>query len=163
MSREEYKDAIEVSVIFHEGQRMFAVPKQVEQQEPVALKPCWYESKEKTMCRKCGQVHAEAIPTAAQQPTQTDWEAVAADQAMTIALLKAELQEFANKEADAVEVALTESGWVWDGDQWQRPAQRKPLTDEEIDAIDQSMCGEREFYVAFARGIEAAHDIKEKP
>ena len=33
---------------------------QAERQEPV-LKPCWYESKEKTMCRKCGQVHAEAI------------------------------------------------------------------------------------------------------
>jgi hypothetical protein len=27
MSREEHKDAIEVSIIFHEGQRMFAVPK----------------------------------------------------------------------------------------------------------------------------------------
>ena len=36
MSREEYKGAIEVSIIFHEGQRMFAVPKQVAQQEPVA-------------------------------------------------------------------------------------------------------------------------------
>jgi len=36
-------------------------------QEPVELKPCWYESKEKTMCRKCGQVHAEAIPPAAQR------------------------------------------------------------------------------------------------
>ena len=36
MSREEYKDAIEVSVIFHEGQKMFAVPKQPAQQEPVA-------------------------------------------------------------------------------------------------------------------------------
>jgi hypothetical protein len=35
MSKEEYKDAIEVSVIFHEGQRMFAVPKQpAQQQEP---------------------------------------------------------------------------------------------------------------------------------
>jgi hypothetical protein len=32
----EYKDAIEVSVIFHEGQKMFAVPKQPAQQEPVA-------------------------------------------------------------------------------------------------------------------------------
>jgi hypothetical protein len=27
----------------------------------VALKPCGYESKETKMCRKCGQVHAEAI------------------------------------------------------------------------------------------------------
>ena len=32
-----------------------------EQGEPVALKPCGYESKETKMCRKCGQVHAEAI------------------------------------------------------------------------------------------------------
>ena len=31
------------------------------EQEPVALKPCWYESKQEKMCRKCGQVHAEAI------------------------------------------------------------------------------------------------------
>jgi hypothetical protein len=27
--KEEHKDAIEVSIVFHEGQRMFAVPKQV--------------------------------------------------------------------------------------------------------------------------------------
>jgi hypothetical protein len=34
---EEYKDAVEVSIIFHEGQRMFAVPKQpAPVQEPVA-------------------------------------------------------------------------------------------------------------------------------
>ncbi len=42
-----------------------APPAQPAKQEPV-LKPCWYESKEKTMCRKCGQVHAEATPPAAQ-------------------------------------------------------------------------------------------------
>jgi hypothetical protein len=37
MSREEHKDAIEVSIIFHEGQRMFAVPKHpAPAQEPVA-------------------------------------------------------------------------------------------------------------------------------
>ena len=41
------------------------------------------------------------------------------------------------------------------------PPQRKPLSDEEIDAIDQSMCGDREFYTVFARAIEAAHGIKE--
>jgi hypothetical protein len=36
-SKQEYKDAIEVSVIFHEGQRMLAVPKQpAPVQEPVA-------------------------------------------------------------------------------------------------------------------------------
>lgn len=36
--------------------------------EPVALKPCWYESKEKKMCCKCGQVHAEAIFDTRPQP-----------------------------------------------------------------------------------------------
>jgi hypothetical protein len=41
MSKEEYKDAIEVSVIFHEGQRMFAVPKQPAQQEPVTWGVDW--------------------------------------------------------------------------------------------------------------------------
>lgn len=61
----------------------------------------------------------EIMKRGAEQPAQTDWEAVAADQAMTIALLKAELQEFSEKQADSVEVALTESGWVG-------------LTDEEI-------------------------------
>jgi hypothetical protein len=34
--KEEHKDAIEVSVIFHEGQRMFAVPKQ-----PAPVEPDW--------------------------------------------------------------------------------------------------------------------------
>ena len=37
MTKEEYKDAIEVSVIFHEGQRMFAVPKQPAQRHWVGL------------------------------------------------------------------------------------------------------------------------------
>jgi hypothetical protein len=43
-------------------------------QEPVALKPCWYESKEKTMCRKCGQVHAGAIlPATQRQSVRSTW------------------------------------------------------------------------------------------
>jgi hypothetical protein len=37
MNREEHKGAIEVSVIFHEGQRMFAVPKQPAQRPWVGL------------------------------------------------------------------------------------------------------------------------------
>jgi hypothetical protein len=36
MSREEHENAIEVSIIFHEGQRMFAVPKQPAPVQPVA-------------------------------------------------------------------------------------------------------------------------------
>jgi hypothetical protein len=38
MSREEHKDAIEVRIIFHEGQRMFAVPKQ-----PAPVPTSWIE------------------------------------------------------------------------------------------------------------------------
>lgn len=41
MSREEYKDAIEVSVIFHEGQRMFAVPKQPAPVHPDSSRIDW--------------------------------------------------------------------------------------------------------------------------
>jgi hypothetical protein len=37
----DYEGAIEVSVIFHEGQRMFAVPKQPAQQEPVTWGVDW--------------------------------------------------------------------------------------------------------------------------
>ena len=100
------------------------------------------------------------------QHEKTDWEAVAADQAMTIALLKAELQEFAEKQADSVEVALTESGWVWDGDQWQRP----PQTWIELDHDDIHALMNEFFYPGmqpfgahfanFARAIEAK--LKEK-
>lgn len=97
---------------------------------------------------------------------EIDWEAIAADQAMTIALLKAELQELTNKEADAVEVALTESGWIWDGDQWQRPPQTwAGLTDEEIkecfDSVPTQDCQNYEHWRSLcARNIEAK--LKEK-
>ena len=37
------------------------------------LKPCGYESKEKTMCRKCGQVHAEAIFDNSPPATRREW------------------------------------------------------------------------------------------
>jgi hypothetical protein len=50
MNREEHKDAIEVSVIFHEGQRMFAVPKQpalAEQPAPVQQEPVDFETERK--------------------------------------------------------------------------------------------------------------------
>jgi hypothetical protein len=49
---------------------------QAEKQEPV-LKPCWYESKEKTMCRKCGQVHAEAIFPNQEKQEPVAWQATA--------------------------------------------------------------------------------------
>lgn len=41
------------------------------------------------------------------------------------------------------------------------PAQRKPLTDEEIIKCWGQVSGTRYGYVAFARAIEAAHGIKE--
>jgi hypothetical protein len=41
------------------------------------------------------------------------------------------------------------------------PQQRKPLTDEDIEIIDDSMCGHREFAVPFARAVlKAAHGSK---
>ncbi len=69
MSIEAMKQAIEAFEIAAEGggvnfhayaEELRQAIAEAEKQEPV-LKPCWYESKEKTMCRKCGQVHAEAI------------------------------------------------------------------------------------------------------
>ena len=42
------------------------------EQAPVALKPCWYESKQEKMCRKCGQVHAEAISPPQRKPLTDD-------------------------------------------------------------------------------------------
>ncbi len=38
-------------------------------------------------------------------------------------------------------------------------AQAQPLREDEIESIDDSMCGERDFIVAFARAIEKAHQI----
>ena len=46
--------------------------------EPVALKPCGYESKETKMCRKCGQVHAEAIWDTT--PPQRTWVGLTAEE-----------------------------------------------------------------------------------
>jgi hypothetical protein len=49
------------------------------------------------------------------------------------------------------------------------PAQRKPLTYDEIEAIGDKVANEQlvgpvsNFRVRFARAIEAAHDIKDKP
>ena len=41
------------------------------------------------------------------------------------------------------------------------PAQRKPLTDEEIESINVRLAGNRDLARLFARAIEAAHGIKE--
>ena len=55
---------------------------------------------------------------------------------------------------------------VWDGEEPLRaytpPAQRKPLTDEQIIKCWGQVSGTRHGYVAFARAIEAAHGIKEQ-
>jgi hypothetical protein len=40
---------------------------------------------------------------------------------------------------------------------------RKPLTDEEIDAINVRLAGSRDLSHLFARSIEAAHGIKNTP
>lgn len=100
----------------------------------------------------------------AEQPAQTDWEAVAADQALTIALLKAE--QPAQQEPEY---------WLWACGQHIQvslkkpefpeaiplytspPAQRKPLTDEEIEKCFAESDGT---FVSAGRAIEAAHGIK---
>ena len=41
------------------------------------------------------------------------------------------------------------------------PAQRKPLTDDEIESINVRLAGKRDLSRLFARAIEAAHGIKE--
>ena len=49
----------------------------------------------------------------------------------------------------------------WNAAMESLPAQRKPLTDEEIIKCWGQVSGTRYGYVAFARAIEAAHGIKE--
>lgn len=49
--------------------------------------------------------------------------------------------------------------WAWAG--WQAAQQCKPLTDEQIAEI-YAGTGGLDFYLNFARAIEAAHGIKEK-
>jgi hypothetical protein len=74
-----------------------------------AMKRAWWESgcshvMKTTTAYKLYAIVLAATPTPA-PAAQDDADAAAA------------------KEADAVEV-LTEEGWVWDGDQWQRPPER---------------------------------------
>jgi hypothetical protein len=72
MSREEYKDAIEVSVIFHEGQRMFAVPKQP---APVQ-EPAWWPAVENILKEYGLQAIdfvADFKAAMAEQPAQRTW------------------------------------------------------------------------------------------
>jgi len=117
-----------------------------------------------------------------QEQDDTDWEAVAADQALTIALLKSGLEQ-------SEPVAWTRSGFIEDDDgryigkdepevvwgkehpdpyesEWyplyERPQPRKPLTDEQIAEIASTPAAIVGSYVhTFARAIEAAHGIKE--
>lgn len=114
---------------------------------------------------------------------QTDWEAVAADQALTIALLKAkqpaQQQEpvaFSQFLSDVVTAAGLLSHGKTDKSLAARisefafrmrtsPPASKPLTDEEIDALREKHsegrgAGWRFDFKGFARAIEAAHGIK---
>ena len=53
-------------------------------------------------------------------------------------------------------------GAIWEGQELvSTPPQRKPLTDEEIDALAIDKDGLPNSHLEFARAIEAAHDIKE--
>jgi hypothetical protein len=156
--------------------------------ESVALKPCAYESKEKNMCRKCGQVHAEAIldtttPQQEKNEFNPDWD--------TQAVLTEEIQRMA-KRIEELEARGEPVGYfsVNDYGNWEEnesnngtplytQPQRKPLTDDEIkEAVlddpfgglallsmmrDEVMIADvRQAINRIARAIEAAHGIKGK-
>lgn len=98
---------------------------------------------------------------------QRDWEAVAAGRAMTIAMLKSEqypVGQVINErgEVDWISFVPNAGTELYASS----PAQRKPLTDEEIENIipdDDTPMSLGEAFVKFARAIEAAHGIKEQP
>ena len=109
--------------------------------EPVVLKPCAYESKEKKMCRKCGQVHAEAIWDAT--PPQQE----AKDEPVALAWAEGYRMGIADERTSEANIGIAgfnakveparENPYVT------TPPQRKPLTDEEIQDIvnDASLAG----------------------
>jgi hypothetical protein len=67
-----------------------------------------------------------------------------------------------DKELDAVNV-LIEEGWIWDGDQWQRPLKRKwqHLTENELRDIQMDLQKTRSSgWLSFSVAIE--NKLKEK-
>lgn len=123
---------------------------------------------------KFRQLVDETCEVLAEQPAQTDWEAVAADQALTIALLKAE--QPAQQEPVAVVsgyyggqcvILPIDPARIFNSNTAlyttpQPPAQ--PLTDEQIDKLPWGPHEGNPMTFAeglrdFARAIEAAHGI----
>jgi len=63
--KEEHKDAIEVSIIFHEGQRMFAVPKHpAPVQEPVAWVDLLKQAEEIVQSKSLWKKYIDGTPLA---------------------------------------------------------------------------------------------------
>ena len=96
-----------------------------------------------------------------------DWEAVAADQAMTIAMMKLEQEPVTEMAA----LADNDAAYSY-ADGWNAclrkckasPPQRQPLTDAEVDLLagkNQNNDGTVS-YLLFARAIQAAHGIGDK-
>jgi hypothetical protein len=69
-SNKEYKDAIEVSIIFHEGNRMFAVPKQ-----PAPVQEGWKLVPVKPTERMV-EAGLKAFEKRATSPTRAAWKAM---------------------------------------------------------------------------------------
>ena len=136
----------------------------VEQAQPVQQEPCWCTTCRPitvadmrfVVCPDCGNKrcpkahnHTNAC-TGSNEPGQigSSWEHVAPVQAQPV-------------QQESVDVIAT-MNVIRSNLESYAAQERKPLTDEQIDAVDKSMCGEREFYMVFARAIEAAHGIKEQ-
>lgn len=78
----------------------------------------------------------------AEQPAQTDWEAVAADQAMTIALMKAEQSAQQQEPVAIADGTFNHNCPIGTPLYTSPPAQRKPLTDEWV-PVTQSLLNEQ--------------------
>lgn len=93
-----------------------------------------------------------------------DWEAVASDQAMTIAMMQCEQEQ----EQVGYMVAGEKPYWInmpppLGAAIYTSPPQRQPMKDEHIQKLAASlMYTKLEYSLAFARAIEAAHGIGDK-
>jgi hypothetical protein len=166
----DYKGAIEVSVIFHEGQRMFAVPKQVAQQQEPNCKQdlqVWVQRTGQFSWEPQDERFWTRMQPAQQEPVAM--REVLEKIAHFLGIVRIYAQDIKPKHE-----LETDKPMHWKARELQDqvisllditpPAQRKPLTGEEMNQIEArweaSMHGSKIAFVV--RETEAAHNIKEK-